>query len=110
MAHEELPLPNYDQLPLATLRHRIRSLDQSRLRDLIKYERRHGARVHVLEVLEARLRQLHEGAEVSPGSQEETPEVTHAPAGSPVRHSTAAEPGTPLRHGVAQQTPARGRP
>jgi hypothetical protein len=110
MASNKPPLPNYDQLPLATLRHRIRSLDEERLHQLIAYEREHGDRVHVLEILRARLEQLERGAEPSPGAQQETPEVTQPPADPPVTPATAAEPRPPLRHGVAQQTPARGRP
>jgi hypothetical protein len=109
MASHEPVLPNYDQLPLGTLRHRIRALDEQRLRDLIAYEEAHAARRHVLEMLRVRLRQLAEGAEPSDGTQEVTPEVSGVPRDSRVRPETGAEPTTPLRHGVADQTPARGR-
>ncbi|HEX2284482.1 MAG TPA: hypothetical protein VHI10_06580 [Mycobacterium sp.] len=110
MAHEELPLPDYDQLSLNELRHRIRSLEEPQLRTLFDHEEAHGNRIPVLELLHARLKEVHGGAEPSPGDPANTPRVTGTPGGSPVTESTAAEPGTPLRHGVASQTPSRGRP
>jgi hypothetical protein len=111
MAHgEELSLQDYDQLPLNELRHRIRSLEEGQLRSLFDHEEAHGNRIPVLEVLHARLRELHHGAEPSPGDPSRAPGATRTAHDSPVKESTAAEPGTPLRHGVAAQTPSRGRP
>ncbi|MFI9407236.1 hypothetical protein [Nocardia sp. NPDC052316] len=110
MTFEELPLPDYDQLALGDIRHRARSLDESRLRALIEHERAHGARVPVLELLQARLTELANGAEPAPGDPTRAPDVSGGHGGSAVQPSTAAEPTTPLRHGVAEQTPARGRP
>ncbi|MFC4003219.1 hypothetical protein ACFS2C_15585 [Prauserella oleivorans] len=107
---EELPLPDYDDLPLGTLQHRVRALDEPQLRRLMSYEQEHANRTPVLEVMRARLEQLADGATPSPGSQERTPEVTEQRHGSAAGDSTAAEPGTPLRHGVAEQTPGRARP
>jgi hypothetical protein len=109
MAHD-LPLPDYDQLALGDLQHRVRSLDEDQLAALIDHERAHGDRVGVLEILRTRLEQLHSGAQPSPGEPSRTPEVTGTKGGSTVAQSTAAEPNTPLRHGVAAQTPTRGRP
>jgi hypothetical protein len=111
MAHsEELPLTDYDQLPLTELRHRIRSLEEPQVRTLFDHEEAHGNRIPVLELLHARLKELHGGAEPSSGDPTKAPGVTGTPGGSQVQESTAAEPGTPLRHGVASQTPSRGRP
>jgi hypothetical protein len=110
MAHsDELPIPDYDQLSLPDLRHRVRSLEEGPLRRLFDHETEHGNRIPVLEVLHARLKELHGGAEPSGGDQSNAPGVTPTPAGSPVQEATAAEPGTPLRHGVASQTPSRGK-
>jgi hypothetical protein len=110
MAHsEELPLTDYDQLPLNELRHRIRSLDEGQLQMLFEHEEAHGNRIPVLELLHARLREIRHGAEPSPGDSTSGPGAKKTPHGSPVKESTAAEPGTPLRHGVAAQTPSRGR-
>jgi hypothetical protein len=110
MPADELPLPDYDQTRLGDLRHRIRSLDEDGLRTLIDHERAHGARVPVLQLLEARLDELRDGAEPAPGDPRQAPPVDGTPGGSPVDDSTAVTGGTPLRHGVAGQTPARGRP
>jgi hypothetical protein len=111
MAHsEDLPLADYDQLTLGDLQHRIRSLDEESLRTVLVHECGHAARVPVLEILEARLRQLEAGAEPSRGDPSRAPRVKGTPGGSPASQATAAEANTPLRHGVAQQTPNRGLP
>jgi hypothetical protein len=110
MSDSELPLPDYDQTPLGALQHRIRSLDETQLRTLVEHERAHGDRVPVLQVLEARLDQLRDGAEPAPGDPGAAPHAQGTAGGSPVSESTAAPGATPLRHGVAGQTPARGRP
>jgi hypothetical protein len=110
MTMTELPLPDYDQTPLGALRHRIRSLDEPQLTTLIDHEREHGARVPVLQLLDARLDQLRHGAEPAPGDPAAAPPSSDTAAGSPVGEATSADGTTPLRHGVAEQTPKRGRP
>jgi hypothetical protein len=111
MAHsDELPIPDYDQLPLTELRHRIRSLDDDQLRTLFEHESAHGNRIPVLEVLHARSKQIHDGAKPSAGDPSKTPRVTGAHGGSTVSEATAAQPSSPLRHGDAGQTPSRGKP
>jgi hypothetical protein len=110
MTDDALPLPNYDQLPLGSLQHRIRSLPADELRVLVDHERGHGNRTPVLEVLSARLDQLAGGATPSGGEHRRTPEVTSTPGGSPVSPATSPDDNTPLRHGVEEQTPSRGRP
>ena len=81
MAHnDELPIPDYDQLPLTELRHRIRGLEEGALRALFDHETEHGNRIPVLEVLHARLKELHGGAEPSQGDPSRAPGVT--PPGS----------------------------
>ena len=107
---DELPLPDYDQLSLGDLQHRIRSLDADQLEAVTVYECGHAARVPVLEILEARRRQIDDGAEPSPGDPSRTPPVRGSTGGSKVEQATAAEANTPLRHGVASQTPNRGLP
>jgi hypothetical protein len=107
---DELPIPDYDQLPLNDLRHRIRALEEGPLRALFDHETAHGNRIPVLEVLHARLKELTHGGEPSSGDPANAPEVSGTPGGSRVGEATAAQPGTPLRHGVAGQTPSRGRP
>jgi hypothetical protein len=107
---DQLPIPDYDQLPLAELQHAIRSLDEVQLRKLIEHERAHGNRVHVLEVLHFRLEGLKHGAEPSDGDPSRIPRPKPTPKGSPVSEATAAEPTPPPRHGVYSQTPKRFRP
>jgi hypothetical protein len=58
MTDEALPLPNYDELTIGSLRERIGTLDVGDMRALIYHERRTRNRVPVLEVLTARLDQL----------------------------------------------------
>ncbi|CAA9360167.1 MAG: hypothetical protein AVDCRST_MAG36-2567 [uncultured Nocardioidaceae bacterium] len=81
--HDELPLPDFDHLPLGSLEGRIRSLDADGLTALLDYERAHGNRLPVTLVLERRLEQVRGGAELSGGSPlAATPELQHAPASS----------------------------
>ncbi|MDP9417000.1 MAG: hypothetical protein M3P48_04035, partial [Actinomycetota bacterium] len=81
-AHAELPLHDYDHVPLATLASRVRTLDVTGLGAVLGYEREHGNRLPVVQVLEARLDQLRNGAEPSAGSATAaTPEAAPAAAG-----------------------------
>lgn len=107
---DDLPLPEYDQLPFGDLQHRIRALAEPQLRTLIDHERAHAQRAPVLQVLGARLDELRSGAEPSGGDPAHTPPVGGTQHGSKVSEATAAQANTPLRHGVAYQTPARGKP
>lgn len=103
----ELPLPDYDQLTIGDLQHRIRSLTEAELEIVLTHEAGHAARVPVLEILEARQRELEGGAQPSSGDPRRAPGVQSTPGGSSVSESTAAQAGTPSRHGVAGQTPNR---
>lgn len=110
MSQTDLPIPDYDQISLGDLRHRIRSLDREQLAAVLTHEAGHAARVPVFEVLEARMRELEAGAQPSSGDPANAPRVEGTPGGSPVQQATAAQATSPLRHGVAQQTPSRGKP
>ena len=61
MATRQLPVPDYDHLPAASLQHRIRSLGEDELHQLLSYEEKHGRRTVVMELLNARLAQLRSG-------------------------------------------------
>src|SRR3712207_7437690 len=63
--HDELPLPDYDHLPIGSLEGRIRSLDADGLQALLDYEQAHGNRLPVTEILTRRLEAVREGAELS---------------------------------------------
>lgn len=99
----ELPLPDYDHLPMGSLSSRIRSLGADDLAALADYERAHGNRVPVLQVLESRMAEVRSGAEPTDGSPDALrPEAAPAAAGD-----TAASPAT---SGPAMNPPSHGDP
>jgi hypothetical protein len=100
--HDALPLPDYDHLPLGGLTSRIRTLDAAGVQTLLEYERAHGDRLPVVEVLQNRLSSLHEGAQPSGGDPAadftaEAPE--HAAGGSKVSGATTGPPVNPPSQG-----------
>jgi len=99
--HDQLPLPDYDHLPLGSLESRIRSLDAEGVGMLLAYERAHGDRLPVTQILERRLEDLRNGAEPTDGSpMASTPEADPAPAtGSKVTPATTGPPINPPSHG-----------
>jgi hypothetical protein len=107
--HDELPIPDYDQLNLGTITHRIRSLTQPDLERLLEHERATAHRVQVEEIMQARVKQLADGAEPSGGDPTQAPPVGGGSGGSSVSPQQSPDDNTPLRHGVASQTPKRGR-
>jgi hypothetical protein len=103
----DLPLRDYDHLPVAALGHRIRSLNTGNLRQLLAYEREHADRPAVIRLLQARMAELDAGAQPSPGGSQEGPEWPPPPsAGSPVNPAAGAPPASPPPHGNPAQ-PAR---
>lgn len=94
---ENLPIPEFDQLTVDSLQHRIRSLDESGVQQLLVYERAHGDRVPVKQVLQARLDQLAQGAEPTGGS-DRVPNDTAAgaPRDTPGRVDPASAPSPPI--------------
>jgi hypothetical protein len=61
-APDAAPLPNYDELSVASLRARLRNLDVTQVRQLAEYERAHAARAEVLTMFERRIAKLEAGA------------------------------------------------
>jgi hypothetical protein len=57
----ELPLGNYDNLTLPSIRARLRGLDVAQLRVLAAYERTHAERPEVLGMFERRISRLETG-------------------------------------------------
>ena len=55
------PLPNYDQLSIASLRARLRNLDVTQVRGLVEYEKGHAGRTDVLVMFERRIAKLEAG-------------------------------------------------
>lgn len=102
---EQLPLHDYDELPLETVRHRVRSLQRTQVQQLVDHERAHANRVLMLEILTNRIDELDAGAIPSQGSQEEMPEVRgHQPSGSPVTPGGPRGKGRPAKHGTISET------
>jgi hypothetical protein len=97
--HDELPLPDYDHLPIGTLPTRITGLDEGQLGQVLDYERSHGNRLPVVQILENRLTALRNGAEPSGPTVPSTPEAGQAQQGSPVTPATSGPPINPPSHG-----------
>jgi len=57
----DLPVPNYDELSVPSLRARMRSLDPAQLQVLIGYESTHAGRTAVLAMFERRLAKVEGG-------------------------------------------------
>ncbi|MEU6375924.1 hypothetical protein [Streptomyces sp. NPDC046909] len=105
---DTLPLPDYDHLPIGGLESRVRSLGSEDVQTLLAYERTHGDRLPVTEVLTARLEQLDAGAEPTDGDPRALrPEQRAGRAGSPVSPVTSPQPFSPPPHGTPDQ---RGKP
>ena len=102
MSDADLVLPDYDDLTLPDLTHRVRTLDAGELRDVVRYEEEHANRLPVLQVLHTRLEQLDSGSEPSGG-----------PHGGPEHHSGSAqsqETVSPQTSGPAMNPPSQGNP
>jgi hypothetical protein len=56
-----LPVPNYDELTIASLRARLRNLDSSQVRALLDYEKAHAGRDAVVMMFERRIAKLDSG-------------------------------------------------
>ena len=97
--HDELPLPDYDHIPLGTLPTRITALDEEGVSTLLAYEREHGNRLPVTQVLEQRIEALRNGAEPSGSVAQDLPEVTRHQTGSPVSPATSGPPVNPPSQG-----------
>jgi hypothetical protein len=98
---DDLPLPDYDHLPLPQLTSRVRTLDAGGVEALLRYEQEHGDRLPVVQVLQERLAELQQGAEPSGGAPAgPVPGGAPAPdAGSPVSPSTSGPTMNPPSHG-----------
>jgi hypothetical protein len=100
----DLPVPDYDGLPVGAIESRVRTLDEAGVAELLDYEQAHASRVQVLEVLERRLSSLREGAaEPSGGSPAALASETSATPEERPEHAAPATEGPPQNppsHGV----------
>ena len=97
---DELPIPDYDHVPVGTLASRIHPLDSTGVSQLLAYEREHGNRLPVVQVLEHRLQALKDGAEPSGSVPDDMPEVNQGRRGSAVSPETSGPPVNPPSQGV----------
>jgi hypothetical protein len=100
--HDQLPLPDYDHLPIGGLASRIRTLDEAGVQTLLDYERSHGNRLQVVQILRNRISSLQSGAQPSGGDPAadvaaEAPE--HAAGGSKVSEATTGPKINPPSQG-----------
>ena len=79
------PLPNYDELSVASLRARLRNMDVTQLRQLAEYESAHAGRADVIAMFERRIAKLQAGT-----SPQERGEAA-AEAGIEAREAVEAE-------------------
>lgn len=102
--HDELPLPDYDHLPVGGLAHRIRTLDAAALESVLAYERAHGDRLPVVQVLETRLAEVRDGAPLSGGDPMAL--ASEAPGGE----QSGALGSASQQEGPATNPPSHGDP
>ncbi|MBM7804932.1 hypothetical protein JOD57_000769 [Geodermatophilus bullaregiensis] len=99
--HDQLPLPDYDHLPVQGLISRIRTLDATGLQTLLEYERAHADRLQVTIAMENRLTALRAGAEPSGGdpAAPAADDPVAASTGSKVSEATSGPPVNPPSQG-----------
>ena len=103
VGRDDLPIPDYDHLPLGDLGHRIRSLTADQLRTLLAHEQAHGNRLPVTQLIEVRLGEVQDGAELSGGD----------PAGMSPALADTAQGGSvvsPQTQGPVINPPSHGDP
>jgi hypothetical protein len=95
----DLPIPDYDHVPFGDLSGRIRSLGEADLARLEEYEKAHAQRLLVINLLEARRRDVASGAPLSSGDAAAVPPVPAPAGGSPVSPVTSGPPMNPPSQG-----------
>jgi hypothetical protein len=104
LAHDELPLPDYDHLTLGSLRGRMRSLDLPQLVQIRDYEKAHADRLPIVTMLDNRIAKLANDptAPLSGGSPDAAVPSKSAgtKGGSPVSPSTQGPVLGTAPHGV----------
>jgi len=107
--HDDLPLRDYDHLPLSAVAQRMRSLTADQIGQLLDYERAHAARPAVEQLMQVRRAELLAGAEPTGGREQTGPDwpesaAARRPADS--GQTTAGPPSFPPPHGTPAQPKA----
>ena len=100
---DDLPLPDYDHLPVGSLTSRIRTLGSDALKTLLEYERSHANRIQVVSAMQHRLSGLADGTQPSGGD----PAAVGADAPPPAAGGSKASEAT---SGPAMNPPSHGDP
>ena len=102
LAHDELPLADYDHMTLGSLRGRVRSLSVEQLGQVRAYEKAHADRLPVVTMLDNRLAKLQTDSSVRPTGNTDAPTVPElqpsqiGQGGSKVQPATSGPtPGAP---------------
>jgi hypothetical protein len=97
----DLPLEDYDHLPVGSLTSRIRTLGSDDLKTLLAYEKAHANRIQVVSAMQHRLSGLADGAQPSGGDPSATGADAPAPAagGSKASEATSGPPVNPPSQG-----------
>jgi len=104
--HNDLPLRDYDHLPLSAVAQRIRSLAADQVGQLLDYERAHAARPAVEQLMQVRRAELRAGAEPTGGREQTGPDWPEpAPERRPAdsEPTAAGPPSFPPPHGTPAQ-------
>ena len=104
--HNDLPLRDYDHLPLSAVAQRIRSLTADQIGQLLDYERAHAARPAVEQLMQVRQAELRAGAEPTGGREQTGPDWPEPAAERrPADSAPTAEgpPSFPPPHGIPAQ-------
>ncbi len=98
---DDLPLPDYDHLPVGSLISRIRTLDSTGLQTLLQYEKGHANRIQVVSAMQHRLSGLADGAQPSGGDPAAVGADAPVPAagGSKASEATSGPPVNPPSQG-----------
>lgn len=100
LRRQDLPLPDYDHLPAGTLPSRISGLGEADVAQLVAFEKAHGNRLPILQILEKRLQDLQAGAVPTGPRVPSTPETGAAQSDPPHAASVPGPPVNPPSQGV----------
>jgi hypothetical protein len=104
MTAPDLPLPDYDSLPVGAIESRARTLDSAGVRALLDYENEHADRVRVVQILQHRLDSLESGDSEPSGGD---PAARAPEVGGGAVHTAQASPQT---QGPPVNPPSHGDP
>ncbi len=103
LAHDDLPLADYDHMTLGSLRGRLRSLSLPQLGQVRAYEKAHADRLPVVTMLDNRIAKLTSDITAEPTGNVDAPDLAAAPSaagGSKVQPATGGPALSPPPAGV----------